>query len=101
MSRSGALRVVDKHIRHALRRLKSDSAVWFRLRVFHPHELMDVANKVTNMQAQVQQFTRGRKLNATQSVCRKVQSGPPEPAAMQKLQRLWWKPRLCAAIRSQ
>mmetsp|Transcript_41642 Transcript_41642/g.75572 ORF Transcript_41642/g.75572 Transcript_41642/m.75572 type:complete len:1143 (-) Transcript_41642:16-3444(-) len=56
--------------------------VTFRVRVFHPHELLDVANKVTNIQAQ-------------------VQSGPPEPAAVQKLQRLWWKPRLCAAIRSQ
>ncbi|CAE7397770.1 Nol6 [Symbiodinium sp. CCMP2456] len=49
----------------------------FRLRIFHPHELQEVANKVTGLQAQ---------------------TTAPGEAELERLRTLWWRPRLRASL---
>ncbi|CAE7246079.1 Nol6 [Symbiodinium sp. CCMP2592] len=50
----------------------------FRLRIFHPHELQEVANKVTGLQAQ--------------------SSSLPGETELERLRTLWWRPRLRASL---
>ncbi|CAE7809403.1 Nol6, partial [Symbiodinium microadriaticum] len=50
----------------------------FRLRIFHPHELQEVANKVTGLQAQT--------------------TAAPGEAELERLRTLWWRPRLRASL---
>ncbi|CAE7578431.1 Nol6 [Symbiodinium natans] len=50
----------------------------FRLRIFHPHELQEVANKATGLQA--------------------TSSTPPSEPDLERLRALWWRPRLRASL---
>eukprot|EP00931_Biecheleriopsis_adriatica_P123157 TRINITY_DN9820_c0_g1_i2.p1 TRINITY_DN9820_c0_g1~~TRINITY_DN9820_c0_g1_i2.p1 ORF type:complete len:1131 (+),score=264.70 TRINITY_DN9820_c0_g1_i2:38-3394(+) len=53
----------------------------FRLQVFHPHELTEVANQVASTQGGVQPA-----------------STPPSEEAVARLRSLWWRPRLRASL---
>jgi len=51
----------------------------FRLRVFHPRELLDAAHRVTNFQVQ-------------------ASAALPSDESLERLRMLWWQPRLRAAL---
>lgn len=52
----------------------------FRLQVFHPHELRETANKVTNLRPP-------------------AGGSPPSEQAVARLRELWWRPRLRGSLR--
>jgi len=54
----------------------------FRVQIFHEMELVQVAHRVTNFQAQ-------------------PGAAPPDPHGLDRLRSLWWRPRVRAALHAQ